>query len=32
MDSMAVQGVLWVAAGSLLLFYMKRRRNRKTLP
>lgn len=32
MDSMAAQTVLWIAAGALLVFYMKRRRNRKMLP
>jgi hypothetical protein len=29
MDNMVVQGVMWVAAGGLLLLYLKRRRNRK---
>jgi len=32
MDSMTVQGILWVAAGSIMVLYMRRRRNRKTLP
>ncbi len=32
MDGMTMQTVMWVAAGGLLVFYMKRRRNRKMLP
>ncbi len=32
MDSMTIQTIMWVAAGGLLVFYMKRRRNRKMLP
>jgi hypothetical protein len=32
MDSMAVQALLWVAAGATLVLYLKRRRNRKMMP
>jgi len=32
MDSMAVQTGLWIAAGAVLILYMKRRRNRKMVP
>ena len=31
MDSTFVQAFLWVAAGSLMLLYFKRRRNRKSM-
>ena len=27
-----VQTVIWIAAGALMVFYLKRRRNRKMLP
>lgn len=30
MDGMTVQAIIWIAAGALLVFYMKRRRKRKT--
>jgi len=30
MDSSIVQVVIWLAAGTALFFYLKRRRNRKT--
>lgn len=32
MDSMTVQAGLWIAAGAVLVLYMKRRRNRKMVP
>ena len=32
MNDIVVQGLLWVAAGSCLVLYMKRRRNRKMVP
>jgi hypothetical protein len=32
MDSMTVQASLWIAAGAILVLYMKRRRNRKMVP
>ncbi len=32
MNSVLVQGLLWMGAAALLLVYLKRRRNRKTLP
>ena len=32
MDSMVVQAGLWIGAGAILVFYMKRRRNRKMVP
>ena len=32
MDGMIVQAAIWVAAGTLLVFYLKRRRNRKMVP
>ena len=32
MDSMTAQAALWIAAGGLLVFYLRRRRNRKMLP
>lgn len=31
MDSMAMQMVIWVAAGAILLLYMARRRKRKSV-
>jgi hypothetical protein len=30
MNDIVVQGLLWVAAGGVLVLYLKRRRNRKT--
>ncbi len=32
MNDMTVQALVWIAAGSCLLFYLKRRRKRKVLP
>jgi hypothetical protein len=32
MNSIVIQGLIWVAAAALLLVYLKRRRNRKMLP
>jgi hypothetical protein len=32
MGNMWIQGIIWVGAASLLLVYLKRRRNRKMLP
>jgi hypothetical protein len=32
MGSMLIQGLIWIAAAALLLVYLKRRRNRRTLP
>ena len=32
MDAMTTQTIMWIAAGGLLVFYLKRRRNRKMLP
>jgi membrane protein implicated in regulation of membrane protease activity len=32
MSNMWVQGLMWVVAATLLLVYLKRRRNRKMLP
>lgn len=32
MDSMTVQTAIWIAAGAILVFYLRRRRNRKMLP
>ncbi len=32
MDNTTVQAALWIAAGALMVFYLKRRRNRKMLP
>jgi len=32
MNDLTMQGIIWFAAGSILVFYLKRRRNRKTLP
>ena len=32
MDSMAVQAGLWIAAGAIMVLYLKRRRNRKMVP
>jgi hypothetical protein len=29
MNDIVVQGLIWVAAGGILLLYLKRRRNRK---
>jgi hypothetical protein len=31
MDSTLVQSVLWIAAGALLVLYLKRRRSRKVV-
>lgn len=30
MSDMTVQGIIWIAAGSMLVVYLKRRRKRKT--
>ena len=30
MNDMTLQAIIWLAAGSALVFYLKRRRNRKT--
>jgi hypothetical protein len=30
MSDMTMQAILWIAAGSVLVFYLKRRRKRKT--
>jgi hypothetical protein len=32
MSNMVVQSLVWVGAAAILLVYLKRRRNRKTLP
>jgi hypothetical protein len=32
MSNVWIQGLIWIAAAALLLVYLKRRRNRKTLP
>lgn len=32
MNDMTVQALIWIAAGSILVFYLRRRRKRKTLP
>jgi hypothetical protein len=32
MNNIVIQGLIWMAAAALLLVYLKRRRNRKTLP
>jgi hypothetical protein len=32
MDSMIVQGALWIASAAVLVLYLKRRRNRKMVP
>lgn len=32
MGDMTVQAVIWIAAGTILVFYLKRRRKRKTMP
>jgi hypothetical protein len=32
MGDMTVQALIWIAAGSILVFYLKRRRKRKMLP
>jgi len=32
MDSMTVQAGLWIAAGTIMVLYLKRRRNRKMVP
>jgi hypothetical protein len=32
MNDMTMQAIIWFAAGGALVFYLKRRRNRKTLP
>ncbi len=32
MNDMTMQAIIWIAAGSILVFYLKRRRNRKMLP
>jgi hypothetical protein len=29
MDDIVMQGLVWVAAGAILVLYLKRRRNRK---
>ncbi len=31
MSDMTIQALVWIAAGSILVLYMKRRRKRKTL-
>jgi hypothetical protein len=30
MGDMTVQAIMWIGAGAMLVFYLKRRRNRKT--
>ena len=30
MSDMTMQGIIWIAAGSMLVVYLKRRRKRKT--
>ncbi len=32
MSDMTVQAIIWIGSGSLLVFYLKRRRKRKTIP
>lgn len=32
MGDMTVQALIWIGAGTLLVFYLKRRRKRKTTP
>ena len=32
MSDMTIQAMSWIAAGTLLVFYLKRRRKRKMLP
>lgn len=32
MSDMTVQALIWIGAGTILVFYFKRRRKRKTLP
>ncbi len=32
MSDITVQALTWIAAGSFLVFYLKRRRKRKALP
>jgi len=30
MNDMTIQAIMWIGAGAILVFYLKRRRNRKT--
>jgi hypothetical protein len=32
MNDVILQSVIWIGAGALLVFYLRRRRNRKLLP
>ena len=32
MSDMTVQALIWIAAGSMLVFYLRRRRKRKMVP
>lgn len=32
MNDMTMQAIIWFAAGGVLVFYLKRRRNRKMTP
>jgi hypothetical protein len=32
MDNVILQSAIWIGAGALLVFYLKRRRNRKLVP
>jgi len=32
MSDMTIQAIIWIAAGALLVFYLKRRRKRKMMP
>jgi len=32
MSDMTIQAIIWIAAGALLVFYLKRRRKRKMTP
>ncbi len=32
MNDMTVQALIWIAAGAILVFYLRRRRKRKMVP